>query len=122
MALIDDFIKNEELKMTWLDKLIMNYPRVRPTKSIAESLQNVQLDKEKVIKPSIWDKTVSIIFFLFASLFWVGLLKMLLEDRFPFLVILFGFLFVTFLIYLLLKNSFFNKKYIYTITIDNEGI
>jgi hypothetical protein len=45
-----------------------------------------------------------------------------MEYRFPFLVILFGFLFVTFLIYLLLKNSFFNKKYIYTITVDNEGL
>jgi hypothetical protein len=118
MTLID----NEESKMTWFDKLVMNYPKVQPTKSLTDSFQNLQFGTKTVIRPSIWDKAVAIIFSLFAGLFWIVLLRMLMEYRSPFLVILFGFLFVTFLIYLLLKNSFFNKKYIYTITVDEEGL
>jgi len=122
MTLVDNFIKTEESKMNWLDKAVRNYPKVRPTKSISYSLTNLKLDKEKIIRPSLLDKFISALILFFLTIVWVGLFKMLLDYKFPFAIFLFGFLLVTFIIFILLSNSFFNKKYIYDLTINKEGI
>jgi hypothetical protein len=122
MTPIDDFIKTEESKMSWLDKLIRNYPKIRPTKSIACSLTNFKLENEKIIRPSNWERFISIIILFFLGIVWLGLVKMLLDYKFPFGVFLFGFLLVTFMIFMLIRNSFFNKRYNYNITINKEAI
>ena len=122
MTLIDDFIKTEESKMSWLDKLVRNYPKVRPTKSITYSLTGFKLDKEKIIRPSIWNRFIATIVLFFLSMVWFGLFTSLLDYKFPFVPFLFAFLFVTFIIFLLLRNSFFNKKYNYKLTISKDAI
>lgn len=122
MALIDDFIKTEESKMSWLDKLVRNYPVFRPTKSIAYSLKNLKLDDEKIIKPSISNRFIATIILCFLSIVWIGLFKILWGFKFPFAILLFSFLFVTLIIFLLLRNSFFYKKYNYNLTINKEAI
>lgn len=122
MTLLEDFIKKEEQKMTWFDKLTMNYPIIRPTNIIAFNYPNIKPHKQIVIKPSIIDRLIAIPFFLFGLFFWAILLKMTLEFRFPFVVIFLGLLFVTFLLYLLIRSLFINKKYIYKITLDVYGI
>ena len=108
--------------MNWFDRMVLNYPKVRATKTIAASLTNLKLDNEKIIRPSIWDRFISIIILFFLSIIWIGVLKMLLDYKFPFAVFLFGFLLVTFLISIVLRNSFFIKKYNYNIIVNKEGI
>lgn len=122
MALIDDFIKNEESKMSWGDKLFMMYPKVRSTPELTDTFQHLRLGNEKVIKPSLWDKIVAVFFLLFAGLFARGLLNALFASRDNIFIGLGGLAFVIFLISLLLRYSFFDKKYIFTITVDYEGI
>ena len=108
--------------MTWLDKVIMNYPTLKPTYIIAHSLKDTSLPSQTFIKPSVWEKIVSIIILSFLFISWVGFLKMVLSYTFPFLVFLFGFFLISFLIFLVVKHGFFDKKYIYNLTIDREGI
>lgn len=122
MSDIHDFIRGEEQKMTWLDKVVMNYPKARATSFISHPLQDNALPDQTVITPSTWDRAISIVISLFLAIVWIGLLRALLEYKFPFAIFLFGFLLVTFMIYLLIRNSFFNKKYIYRLLFDKKGI
>lgn len=121
MALIDDFIKNEESKMSWGDKLFMMYPKVRSTPELTDTFQHLRLGNERVIKPSLGEKVIALFFLLFAVWFAIIPIKILFSSR-DVILGLGGLLFVGFLIFLLLRNSFFNKKYIFTITVDYEGI
>src|SRR5690349_8141425 len=122
MTSIDDFIKNEERKMTWVDKITRNYPRIRQTSSIALPASNKSLPGKTVIKPAVPDKVISTIILIFLALIWVGLLRLVLTIQFPFVVVLLSFLFISFLILLVANNAFFNKKYIYTLMVDSGGI
>lgn len=122
METIDDFIRSEELKMTWLDKAFMNYPEVRLTSILASLCPNSSFKEETVIKPSLLNKFIAIIIVPFLALVWIGLLNMLLQYKFPFAIVLFGFLLVTFIIFLLLKDSFFNRKLVYTIILTDSYI
>ncbi|OQP59577.1 hypothetical protein A3860_36925 [Niastella vici] len=122
MTYIDDFIKSEESKMTWFDKVLGNYPRVRTTKFIAVAAPSLALGEKKVIKPSVLYKAIVIIVLPIPCLVWIGLLRLMLVDQFPFGVILFGLLLVSLIIYLLLYFTFFKKRYNYRITVDGEGI
>lgn len=122
MSNIHDFIRVEEQKMTWLDKVAINYPKARATSFISHPLRDNALPDQTVIRPSTWDRAISIIISLFLAIVWIGLLRALLAYKFPFAIFLFGFLLVTFMIYLLIRNSFFNKKYIYRLSFDKEGI
>jgi hypothetical protein len=80
------------------------------------------LDKEKIIRPSRLRQTFGIILLLLPAYVWLWILKLLLEYTFPFLVLLFGFFMVSFMIYLILRDSFLNKEYIYTIRINSDAI
>ena len=122
MALIDDFIKNEESKMSWGDKLFMNYPKVRSTPELTDTFLHLRLGNERVIKTSLSDKVIAVVFLLFIMWFAVGPVKLLFSSRDNILLGLGGLIFVGFLISLLLRNSFFSKKYIFTITVDYVGI
>ncbi|AEV98386.1 hypothetical protein A4D02_22455 [Niastella koreensis] len=122
MALIDDFIKNEESKMSLGDKLFMNYPKVRSTTELTDTFQHLRLGNKRVIKTSLSDKVIAVVFLLFIMWFAVGHVKLLFSSRDNNLLGLGGLVFVLFMISLLLRNSFFNKKYIFTITVDYEGI
>jgi hypothetical protein len=119
---IEDFKRSEEGKMTWLDKVIMNYPKVRPTSFIADATQELQLGNEEVIRPSVWNRIILTLFFFFAGIFWITLLSAVLQYRSPFLGDLIAFLFITVIILLHLRKSFFSKRYNYTITVDHLGI
>jgi hypothetical protein len=122
MPLINDFIKNEESKMSWGDKLFGNYPKVRSTPVLTDTFQHLRLGTEKVIKPSLWDKAVTVVLLLFVGGLWFGFIaELFMPGARPFTK-LFSFAFVTFLLYLLVRGSFLNKKYNFTITVDYEGI
>jgi hypothetical protein len=122
MALIDDFIKNEESKMSWGDKLIMNYPKVRSTPVLTDTFQHLRLGKEKVIKPALWNKVLTVILLLFTGWIWLGVLGQMLVSWPHLLNKLSGLALATLLIFLLIRGSFLNKKYNFTITVDYEGI
>lgn len=47
---VDDFIKNEEQKMTWLDRLVRNYPKIGTTKLIARSSKTRKFKDVTVIR------------------------------------------------------------------------
>ena len=118
---IEDIIQAEQQKMSWLDRLLMNYPTLKPTYIIAHSLRD-PLPSQTTIKPSLWDKIVSIYILFFLVISWVGFLKAVLSYTFPYVIFLVGFFFIPFIIFLIVKHGFFNKKYIYYLTIDKEGI
>lgn len=120
--LIDDFVKSEEAKMTRLDKLFWNYPKVSTTGAMAGSFQHMQLGRETIIKPSVWNRFPALFFLFIAGIIWIGLLGMLLESRSPFAFLLLFFALLTYLIYYLLNISFFSRRDIYTIIINSEGI
>jgi len=123
MGDIENYIKTEEQKMTWLDKLVKNYPEARNTNSIAHTFKsNFSFLDQTTIRPSFWNRMISIIIVLFMGFIWIGLLNMVLAYKFPFVVNLFCLVLMTFLIFLVIRNSFFNKKYNYTLTIDKNGI
>ncbi|PSL34912.1 hypothetical protein CLV42_102486 [Chitinophaga ginsengisoli] len=108
--------------MTWWEKLTMNFPGIRSTKSIAGALKSKRWGKEKIIRPSRSLQVFSIALVLLPAYVWMWILKLLLEYTFPFLVFLFGFFMMSFIIYLILRNSFFNKRYIYTIRVNRDAI
>jgi hypothetical protein len=119
---LSDFLKSEELKMTWLDKLNRSYPLVYSTESISRNLKNMRLDKEKIIRPSRFRRASIIVILLPVIFTWVWLLKMLLEFNSSFPILLGAFLFITLMLWFLSRHSFLNRKYIYTISIDSDAI
>jgi hypothetical protein len=122
MSVIDDFHKEETLKMSRLDRLVRNYPIVRNTSAISGPLPNNALNETTTIRPTIPGKIISIIILIFLSIIWIGLLSLILAYKFPLSIYLLGLLFISTLIFLVAKNSFFNKRYIYTISLNKEGI
>lgn len=119
MAYIDDFIENSASKMTWWQKVVRDYPKVKSTKFISDDIQYVQLGNQAVMETSILKKVVNFLILPIPALIWIAILLRLLAS--PTLGFLFAFLLVTYMLYLLL-SSLFSKRYNYTITIDMEGI
>jgi hypothetical protein len=122
MPIVDDFIKAEEQKMTWFDRLVQNYPKVETTKLIARSTKSGKYKEATVIRPSLTDKTIAAVIILFLSLFWLGFLKLLLGNTTLFFSFFLPLLFITFIICIVIYNSFFNKKYIYTLILNKDSI
>lgn len=108
--------------MSWGDKLIGNYPKVRSTPVLTDTFKHLQLGKEKIIKPATRARIGFIIFLLFSGLFLFGVLKPLLESRGHFLGNLSGMTIAGLMFFLIIRNSLFNKKYNFIITVDYEGI
>lgn len=125
MAVIDDFIKSEESKMSWGDKLFMFYPKVRSTPKLTDTFQHLRLGKEKIIKPATRARIGFIIFLVFSGMFVFGVIKPLLVTRVSighFLGNLSGMAIVGLLLILVVRNPLTNKKYNFIITVDYEGI
>jgi hypothetical protein len=100
----------------------MNYPKVRSTPVLTDTFQHLRLGKEKVIKPALWNKVLTVILLLFIGWLWFGFVgELFVPSTRPFTK-LFSVAFVTLLIFFLVKSSFLNKKYNFTITVDYEGI
>ena len=80
MAYIDDFIENSAGKMTWWDKVVRNYPKVKSTKFISDDIQYVQLGNQAVMETSILKKVVNFLILPIPALIWIAILLSLLRS------------------------------------------
>lgn len=117
---IDAFIEKERSKMSWWDKLTRNYPKVRNTRSLSGPA--FDMGQEKVIHPSIFERVLGVAFALGCAVLWFFVLKMLVEGRGPWGMILFVLVYISILIFLALRRSFFQKRYNYIIRVSPAGI
>lgn len=118
MTSIKDVIEAEEKKMTWLDKVVRNYPEVYQTSFLSPPIK--QLTPEIVFRPSIIPKLITVPFILLALMFYFYLLRILVNQNLPILIPLAGILFVSFILYLIIWYSFLNSRYIYQIRIGHD--
>jgi hypothetical protein len=121
MILVDDFIKEEEAKMSWLEKVFMNYPKMYSTKELAGSTKGLSIDTDKIFLPSLFHRAVAIIFLIFSIVCWLILLNMLTKHILvP--VTIGGLIFISLIIWIVLWNTFLNRKYIYAIKLNKNNI
>lgn len=121
MASADNFINEEESKMTWLDKALMNYPVIYDTKELADLSGDLSADKERIVHPSRFDRAIAVLFLIFSTVAWLILFNMLTRYMLvPVTVV--ALLFVSLLIWINIWNTFLNRKYIYSIRFNKEYI
>ena len=117
---IEGFIEKERAKMNWWDKLTRNYPEVRNTDSLSEP--GSEMGQEKVIRPSVFERVLGMVCALGFAVLWSIFLKMLVEGQGPWGMILFGLVYISILIFLVLRRFFFQKRYNYIIRVSPTGI
>jgi len=122
MPLIDDFIKEEEHKMSWLDMLVGNYPKVRSTPELTDTFQHLRLGNEKVISPPLWQKVVTIHLLLLTGGLWGVSFYELFVSHMSLFSLLFSLALDSLLIFIVVSKSFLNKRLNYIITVNYEGI
>ena len=115
MSIVDDFIDSETAKMGRMDRFLLNYPVIETTRALAEPAAKGRFGEEKVIRPSLTERIKAVIIVVFLSLAWLVVLRLLLKGVVPWFVPFFGLVFLSFMIWFLLRNFFFNKKYNFTI-------
>jgi hypothetical protein len=121
MTLVDDFIKEEEAKMNWLEKVFMNYPTMYSTKELASSTKGLSIDTDKIFHPSLLDRAIAIIFLIFSIVCWLILFNMLTRHILvP--VTIGGLQFISLIIGIIVWNTFLNRKYIYTIKLNKNHL
>ena len=121
MALIDDFLDQERRKGNYLVRLLRDEPKAFSTQSLASG-RDPSLGTQKIIRPSVLSKLIAAGLLLYASFFWMVLFEMLFKDTVLTPVTAAGLLFVSFLIFLIVKRSFFNRKYLYKILLTKNYI
>jgi len=119
MSSISDFIASENAKMSKWDKFFQNYPDVYTTSSINDSIKVTK--PETIVKPSILGKLVALLFTFLVLLFYIPIGGMVVNKT-PIIFPALAFLFISFILYLLVWNSFFSRRYIYQIRLNNEYI
>jgi hypothetical protein len=123
VGLIEEFIESEKQKLNWLQKLSANYPDVTETRLLARGYAEPEIKPDRIIRPSIFKRSLYFLVFLVAFFSWLFLLSTLRghQDRAPLVVYL---VFVPFLLFasgsFLLVN--FVKSYNYTIGINASGM
>jgi len=122
LTTIDDFIEAERAKMGWLDRVLGNYPQIQRTSFYAAYAGKPRLGEEKMLGPAASQRVMALIMLGFAGFFWLMLLGMLVQFRFPIVPVLGGFLSLSFMIVMVLRSYFFLKKYNYRITVNAAGI
>lgn len=120
MISVKDFLEAEKSKMSWLDKVVMNYPQVYQTSFLSPPIK--QHKSEIVIRPSLFTKLIAVSFLLFALVFYIPLFNVLRSRTLPIPVPVTGILFISFILYLLIWHSFLNPKYIYHIRLSSQCI
>lgn len=107
--------------MNFFEKLFDNYPILHSTQAIAGSKKGLQLAQTTVLRPSVFSKIIASVFLIFATGCWLLLLRLLLQGTLvPVVVGL--MLFVSFIIGLLVWNTFLNPVYLFTIKISTANI
>lgn len=122
MSYIDDFIQAEQQKMNWFDRVFRNYPQFRTTRFIAGNDRMKGSGNGAVIGPSLWGRLITVIFIAFATFFWAVLLFVLLFNKKEITIVFFFWVVITLLIIGMFYQTFFNKRYVYKIYINAEGI
>jgi hypothetical protein len=122
MTTIEEFLAKEELKMNWVDKLIHSYPKVQSTKGYGGSLKTSDLKPERIIKPTRWTKITSTLILIPPVAMWYMFLSMIITQPELLPICIFFLVFSTFIVFLAVKNSIFNKEYFYNIKLTNSGI
>ncbi|MDH7462470.1 hypothetical protein QEG73_14315 [Chitinophagaceae bacterium 26-R-25] len=117
MTSINDFIKQEEQKMTRLDKWTGNYPKVASTITYATALIQT-FPEQAVIKPSWWSKVFTTFWGLFIALIWM----LMVITSGPFFPDILSVLLPTALFCVVVYTSFFDKRNVYILKIDKTCI
>jgi hypothetical protein len=123
VGLIEEFTESEKQKLSWLKKLSANYPDVTETRILARGYAEPDKKPDRIIRPSLFRRSLYFLVFLVAFCSWLFLLSRWRDhqDRDPLWVYL---VFVPFLLFVsfsyLLVN--FVKSYNYTIGINASGM
>jgi len=121
MALIDDFLDQERRKGNFLVRLLRAEPEAYSTQSLASD-RIPSLGTQKIIRPSVLSKVIALGLLLYASFFWMVCFEMLFKDMVLIPITAAGLLLVSFIIFLIARHCFFNRKYIYTILVTRSYI
>jgi len=122
MSYIDDFIQAEQQKMNWFDRVFRNYPQFRTTRFLAGNDRIKGSGNGVVIGPSLWGRLITGIIIAFATLIWAGLLFIQVFNKKLIPVVFSFWVFITLMIIGLAYQAYFNKRYVYKIFINTEGI
>ncbi|WP_153799502.1 hypothetical protein [Foetidibacter luteolus] len=121
MTLVEEFIKQEETNMTWLEKVFMNYPKIYSTKELAGSTKGISIEVEKLFHPSLFDRFIATIFLIFSIVSWLILFN-LLNKHILVPVTIGGLIFISIIIWIIIWNTFLNRKYIFAIKLNKNYI
>jgi hypothetical protein len=121
MTPLDDFIKSEESKMSWVEKAFVGYPKMYSTKELSGSTNGLTSEKQRIIYPSFFVRTIAILFLGFSIVCWFILFNLLIKNVLvP--VVIGALIFVSFIIGIIVWNTFFNRTYIYSIKLSNSHL
>jgi len=120
--LIKDFTEQEIDGMSWFDRLVRNYPVVHETQWYAPHMERLAFGPEQELKPSWLYRLFMSVGIAFLSLVCVALWMAIVRDRFPLLLYMGFLLLLGWLIFIIVRRTFIDKKYNYLIHIDKEGI
>jgi hypothetical protein len=117
MGLIEDFIESEKVKLNWLQKLSANYPDVIETSVLAGISVALPEKPEKIIKPSIFRRSMYFVALLVALFSWWFCLYSFVDHQIPLPVRLFFLPFLSLFVVGLFR-CVFGKRYNYTLRIN----
>lgn len=121
MLAVDEFIEAETSKMNWFDKMGMNYPKVKTTKYLSFPLAGKTFSSETVIRPSLINKSLTVVYLFFLSLLALALANAS-SNGLPFAASRIGFAFIAIAGFIVVRNAFFHPKYIFEIKLSTKGI
>ncbi len=108
--------------MNWLDKLVFNYPKISTTKTLALRAKKFEADNTSVVRPSLSQKIIALLFIGFAGMMALALSLTLFRPAGLIIVALLAFLCVLGIIGLLAYQFFFNEKVVFDITLSEKCI
>jgi len=122
MSIVQEFIADQEAKMSKMDKFLLYYPKIRKTNSWEPLHNKTDWKKEMVFKPSWLKKMIMLPFLIVLMLFAKSLTSALSNKLLPIVVYVFLLLFVFCFIGLIIWFGFIKPNYFYKIIINNEYI
>lgn len=121
MNIVEAFMEGEKARLHWLEKLFQNYPEFYFANDIKTNIKQTSTERNYIIKPSNFRRTIASLFICFGLFFWIMLLVLIFQNiLLPVTIIL--LLLITSWIGSIVWIFFLNTKYSYKIDIRNDKI
>jgi hypothetical protein len=121
MNIVEEFMKGEEAKMNWPDKLFQNYPVFYFAKDIKADVKKNSEERNYIVRPSKIRRIVASLFICFGLFFWITILIMIFKKELLPITLIF-LLLITCWIGMIARTFFLSPKYSYKITFNNHEI